>query len=93
MKAQLSQDEEALEKAKKQDDNNEFVVKAMEKRVQTDKDALETALPKMVKDNSADLNVEGTNKVDLTDNDKNIERKDDKKEGVSEDDRLELSED
>lgn len=93
LKAQLKQDEEVLEKAKKQGDNNEFAVKVMEKRVQADKDELDAALPKLVKDNSTDLNAESNDKVDLTDNDKNIDHKEDKKEDDSEDDRLELSED
>lgn len=93
LKVQLRQDEETLEKAKKQGDGNEFAVKVMEKRVQADKDDLESALPKMVKDNSADLNAEDADKVDLTDNSENIDHEDDKKEGASEDDRLELSED
>lgn len=90
LKAQLKQDEEAL---KKQGDGNEFMVKVMEKRIQADKDELEAALPKLIRDNSADLNSNDADKVDLTDNAKNIEHKGDKKEDASEDDRLELSED
>lgn len=92
LKAQLKQDEEVLKNAKKQGDGNEFAVKVMEKRVQADKDELEAALPKIVKDSSTDLNAESKDKIDLTDNDKNTDHEEDKKENL-EDDRLELSED
>lgn len=68
LKNMLAQDEEALEKAKKMKDN-EFAIAVIEKRIAADKEDLDAALPKIIKEKTDELPAaDETSAEDLTDN-------------------------